>query len=73
MEGTMEEDVKEANAGMDVGEAPLTGDLAPGQALAAPATMLAMAGIWASGQDDQVAGLGISSRAWGKAPTRQAE
>ena len=58
---------------MDVGEAPLTGDLVPEQAPAMLATMLAMAGIWVGGQDDQVAGLGISLRAWGKVPTRQAE
>ena len=51
----MEEDVEEADAEMDVGEAPPTGDLVPEQAPALPATMLAMAGIWAGGQDDQVA------------------
>ena len=34
----MEEDVQEADAEMDVGEAPPTGDLAPKQALAPPAT-----------------------------------
>ena len=41
----MEEDVEEADAEMDVGEAPPTGDSAPEQAPAPPATMLAMAGI----------------------------
>ena len=69
----MEEDVKEADAEIDVGEAPLTGYLAPEQVLAPPATMLAMAGIWAGGQDDQVARPGISSRAQGKVPAGQAE
>ena len=46
MEGPMEEDVEEADVEMDVGEVPPTGDLAPGQARALLATMLAMAGIW---------------------------
>ena len=63
----MEEDVEEADTEMDVGEAPPTGDLAPEQAPVPPATMLAMDGIWAGGQDDQVAGLVISSTAQGKA------
>ena len=45
MEGPMEEDVEEADAEMDVGEAPPTGVSAPEQAPAPPATMLAMAGI----------------------------
>ena len=44
----MEEDVEEADAEIDVGEAPPTGDLAPEQAPAPPATMLATAGIWRS-------------------------
>ena len=69
----MEEDVEEADAEMDVGEVPPTGDSGPEQAPAPPATMLAMAGIWAGGLSGQVAKLGISSRAWGKAPARQAE
>ena len=69
MEWLMEEADKE----MDVGEAPPTGDSVPDQVLAPPATMLEMAGIWMGGQDDQVAGPGISSRAQGKAPTGQAE
>ena len=69
----MEEDVEEADAEMDVGEAPPTGDLVPEQMPVPPATMLAMVGIWAGGQDDQVAGLGVSLMAWGKVPARQAE
>ena len=73
MEGPIEEDVEEVDAEMDVGEAPPTGDLAPEQAPAPPATMLAMASIWAGGQDNQVAGPGISSRARGKVPATQAE
>ena len=46
----MEEDVEEANAEMDMGEAPPTGVLVPEQVPAPPATMLAMAGIWTDGQ-----------------------
>ena len=42
----MEEDVEEADAEMDVGEAPPTGASAPEEAPAPPATMLATAGIW---------------------------
>ena len=38
MEGPMEEDVKEADAEMDVGEAPPTGDLVPEQVPALLAT-----------------------------------
>ena len=45
MEGPMEEDFEEADAEMDVGDAPPTGDLAPEQALLPPATMLVTAGI----------------------------
>ena len=44
----MEEDI-EADAEMDVGEAPPTGTSAPEQAPAPPVTMLAMAGIWVGG------------------------
>ena len=44
MEGLMEEDV-EADAEMDVGEAPPTGDLVPEQVPVPLETMLAMAGI----------------------------
>ena len=73
MEGPMEEDVEEADTEMDLGEAPPTGDSVPEQASAPLATMLVMAGIWAGGQDDQVAGPGVSLRARGKAPTGQAE
>ena len=73
MEGPMEEDVEEADAEMDVGEVPPTGDLVLEQAPAPPVTMLVMAGIWAGGQGDQVAKPGVSSRAWGKMPTVQAE
>ena len=73
MERPMEEDVEEADAEIDVGEVPPTGDLAPEQVLVPPETLLAMAGIWVGGQDDQVAGLGISLRARGKAPARQVE
>ena len=69
----MEEDVEEADADIDVGEAPPTEDTVPEKAPAPLVTMLAMVGIWAGGQDDQVAGPGISPRAWGKAPTTQAE
>ena len=69
----MEEDVEEADAEIDVGEVPPTGDLAPELAPVLLETMLAMAGIWVGGQDDQVAELGVSSRAWGKSPTIQAE
>ena len=60
MERPMEEDFEEANAEMDVGEAPPTGDLVPEQAPVPLVTMLAMAGIWAGGQDDWVARLVIS-------------
>ena len=73
MEGPMEEDAEGADAEMDVGEVPPTGDLAPEQVLAPLATMLVIAGIWTGGQDDQVAGPGISLRAQGKAPAAQAE
>ena len=69
----MEEDVKEADAEMDVGEVPPTGVSAPEQGPALLATMLATAGIWAGGPSGQVAELGISSRARGKVPARQAE
>ena len=69
----MKEDVEEADAEMDMGKVPPTGDSAPEQAPVPLVTMLAMAGIWAGGQDDQVAGPGVSSRARGKAPARQAE
>ena len=73
MEGPMEEDVEEVDAEIDLGEAPPTGDSAPEQAPAPLATMLATAGIWVGGQDEQVAGPGVSSRAQGKAPAGQAE
>ena len=73
MEGPIEEDVEEADAEMDVGEAHPTGDLVPEQALAPPITMLVTASIWAGSQDDQVARPGISLRARGKAPTTQVE
>ena len=69
----MEEDVEEADAEMDMGEAPPTGVSAPEEAPAPPATMLAMAGIWVGGPSGQAAEPGISSRAQGKAPTGQAE
>ena len=52
---------------------PPTGDLASKQVPAPPETMLAMASIWAGGQDDQVAKPGISSRAQGKVPAGQVE
>ena len=45
MEGPMEENIKEADAEMDVGEAPPTGVSVPEQAPVLPATMLAMTGI----------------------------
>ena len=73
MEGPMEKDIEEADAEMDVGEAPPTGVSAPEQVLAPLATMLAMAGIWAGGPSGQMAEPGVSMRAWGKAPARQAE
>ena len=69
----MEEDVEEADAEMDVGEASPTRGLAPEQAPAPPATLLVTAGIWVGGQDDQVAGPAFNSRAWGKVPAVQAE
>ena len=69
----MEEDFEEVDAEMDVGEAPPTGVLAPEQAPAPPATMLAMAGIWAGGPIGQVAEPGISLRAQGKVPKGQVE
>ena len=69
----MEEDVEQVDAEMDMGEAPPTGVSVPEQAPALPATMLVMAGIWAGGPSSQVAKPGISSRARGKAPARQAE
>ena len=56
MEELMEEDVEEADKEVakkvDVGEAPPTGDLVPEQALVLLATLLAVAGIWASGPGD---------------------
>ena len=55
----MEEDVEEADEEMDVGEVPLTRDSVQEQALAPMATLLVMAGIWAGGQGDQVAGQGL--------------
>ena len=55
----MEEDVEEADKEMDMGEVPPTRDLVPEQVPAPPATLLAMAGIWAGGRGDQVAGLAI--------------
>ena len=73
MEGPMEEDVEEADAKIDVGEAPPTGVLVPEEAPALLATMLGIAGIWAGGPSGQVAEPGISSRAQGKAPAKQAE
>ena len=71
----MKEDVEEVDEEMDVGEAPPTRDLAPEQALAPPATVLAASGIWAGGPSGQVAGQGpaISSRAQDKVPAVQAE
>ena len=69
----MEEDVEEADTEMDMGEAPPTGVSAPEQAPVLPATMQVMAGIWVGGPSGQVAEPGVSSRAWGKAPARQAE
>ena len=73
MEGPLEEDVEEADAEIDVGEATPTGVSAPEQAPALPATMLVMAGIWAGGPNGQVAEPGVSLRARGKAPARQVE
>ena len=69
----IEEDVEEADAEMDVGEAPPTGDSVPEQALVPPVTMLVMTGIWAGGPSGRAAEPGISSRARGKAPAGQAE
>ena len=69
----MEEDIEEMDAEIDVGEAPPTGVSVPEQAPLPPATMLAMAGIWVGGPSGKVAEPGVSSRARGKAPTRQAE
>ena len=69
----MEEDVEEPDKDMDMGGVPLNGELASKQAPALPATKLVTAGIWAGGRGDQVARLGISSRAQGKVPTIQAE
>ena len=73
VEGPMEEDVEEADAEMDVGEVPPTGGSVPEQVPAPPATMLAMAGIWAGGPSGQVAEPVVSSRARGNAPATQAE
>ena len=75
MEGPMDEDVEEADKEMDVGKAPLTRDLVPEQALAPPAILPAMAGIWGGGQGDQVAGQGPATclRARGKVPAVQVE
>ena len=69
----MEEDVEETDTEMDVGEAPPAGVLAPEQVPVPLENMLAMAGIWVGGPSGQVAEPGVSSRAQGKAPTRQAE
>ena len=73
MEGPMGEDIEETDTEMDMGEAPPTGDSALEQALVLLATMLATAGIWAGGQDDQVAGPGVSLRGWDKVPATQVE
>ena len=73
MEGPMEEDVEEPDKDMDMGGAPPNGELVSKQAPVLPVTKLVTAGIWAGGRGDQVARLGISSRAQGKAPTVQAE
>ena len=59
----MEENVEEVDTEMDMGEAPPTEYFAPEEAPVPPETMLAMAGIWLGGQDDQVAGPVVSSRA----------
>ena len=49
MEGPMEEDLEEVDKEMDVGEVPPTRDSVLEQALALPATLLVVAGIWAGG------------------------
>ena len=71
----MEADEEEADKEMDVGEVPPTGYLAPEQVPVPPATLLAVARIWAGGPGDQVAGQGpaTSLRARGKAPAIQVE
>ena len=71
----MEVDIEDVDEELDVGEAPPTGDSAPEQAPAPPATLPAAAGVWLGGPSDQVAGSApvASSRSQGKAPTIQAE
>ena len=69
----MKEDLEEVDKKRDVGEMPPTGELAPKQVPAPLVTLLATAGIWVGAQGDQVAGPAVSSRAWGKVPTIQAE
>ena len=69
----MEEDVEKADEEMNVGEAAPTRELAPEQAPAPLETWLVMAGIWAGGQKDQVAGPPVSLRARGKALNIQVE
>ena len=73
MKGPMEEDVEDADAEIDVGEAPPTGDSVPEQAPAPPVTMLMTAGIWAGSPSGQVAEPVVSLRGQGKAPAGQAE
>ena len=74
MEEPIEEE-KEADKEVYVEEAAPTGDSAPEQVPAPLATLLAVAGIWASCPGDQVArqGPATNSRAQGKAPTIQVE
>ena len=73
----VEEPVEEKEAGedADVGEVPPTEKFAPEKTPVPPAILLVAARIWASGLSDYMAGqgLGTSSRAWGNAPTIQAE
>ena len=71
------EPVEEEEVGKDadMGEALLTRESAPKQALALPATLPVAARFWLGVPSNQVAGRGlaITSRARGKAPTIQAE
>ena len=68
----MKEPVEEEEGGedADVGEAPPTEESVPEQVPVPPVTLLVVAGIWAGGPGDQLAGQGpaTSLRAWGKAP-----
>ena len=71
----MEEDEKEEDKEVNVGEGSFTKDLMPKLKLASQTAMLMVPQFWVVGLSDQVArsGSAANSRAQGKAPTIQAE